>query len=96
MKRNEQKHLVEQKLIARLALWSNRDIYFDDVYRTLVQTGVAFICRDDIFEMKQRLKQLGISLDSLEIHSSYGGYFLSFKKAGYSKKHGNSKTIRLS
>jgi hypothetical protein len=67
----------ERNAINRILSWSNRDNYFDDVYRTLVQTGTAYVCRDDVFELNQRLNQLGIPQDSLTVCSSYGGYFLT-------------------
>jgi hypothetical protein len=68
-----------KKAYDRLLSWSNREIYFDDVYRTLVQTGIVFVCKADIFEVQNYLKQLGISLDSINITSNYGGYFVSMK-----------------
>jgi hypothetical protein len=61
----------EQKIIVRLASWSDWDNYFDDVYRTLVHTGTVSVCRDDIFKVNQRLKRLGIISDSLTIKSDY-------------------------
>jgi hypothetical protein len=67
----------EQNAIERLLSWSNQNNYFDDVYRTLVQTGTVYVCRSDIFAMKQKLKHLGIMFDSLTICSSHGGYFLT-------------------
>ena len=69
----------EQKIIVRLASWSNWDNYFDDVYRTLVQTGTVYVCSEDIFAMNQYLKQLGITSDSLTVTPSHGGYFLDLK-----------------
>jgi hypothetical protein len=76
----------EKLVIDRILSWSNRDNYFDDVYRTLLQTGMVYVCSDDLFELRQRLEQLEVPLNSLEITSNYGGYFIKMGLFKHRKK----------
>jgi hypothetical protein len=89
----------EQKAYERILSWSDRNNYFDDVYRTLLQTGIVFVCRNDLFEVVQRLEKLGISITSLEIVSSYGGYSVKMRDHHTRKKRGvastNPKVLKL-
>ncbi|MDR0392076.1 MAG: hypothetical protein LBH59_09225 [Planctomycetaceae bacterium] len=70
--------------------WSDRERYYEDVCRTLIQTGDVFVCREDIFAIKQRLKDFGIDWVSLNILSDSGGWFLSIED--HQSKYGTKFT----
>jgi hypothetical protein len=81
------------KAIARLESWKlDRGYYFDDVRRTLIQTGDVFVCESDVFALCQHLRQLNISPNDLSMRFNYGGCWVHLDTFKKDKLIKNSKT----